>query len=542
VRGGLVDEFSSLELKRGTKWCDAEGGLLLYAGIGSDDGADQFDAPLVFGATNPDPQPWATFQNTLYQGYQAGDNVSTPINNDGRAFQGRMPLKFFADLTYNDFELWARYTRSGSQLALSPSAGFHWNNGFGSWVTQNQTEVGHQQMTVQSKYETDLNEDLKLLAMVGWDSTEFARNLFNRTSDNFSEEELNSRIILTRDLGDNQIALGGEFYNDWFGQAGHLLDAPPSNDRLGANFFPWVNQTYSLMVEDQWQVNDEITTFVGGRWDKNSYTDWMYSPRAAVIYVPNKTTTWKVLLNRSQRMNVAEERRAQWLSNGTLSDPEILRSYELRLERSPTKCFSWAVSTFYIDLDAISWNQGASTSAITGNQEQWGFEGELFYRTQCWNFIASHSYTQLIDFTLLDPTATTFITAAPYGYGNDLAAWSDHITKLFIHRQLTCAWSVDSSLRYYWGFPGHADLVDRLRAIGTDSDAKAEPNWKRTFRDSVFLNVGLDYCYNPNVRFRVDGYNLLGLLERDLNKRIYYADHSFISEAPAIGLSGEVCY
>jgi hypothetical protein len=260
-----------------------------------------------------------------------------------------------------------------------------------------------------------------------------------------------------------------------------------------------------------------------------------------VIYTPNEYTAWKVLLNRSQRMNFAEELRAQWLSNRTLSDPEILRSYELRLERNPTECFSWALSAFYIDLDAISWNQNLSTSSITGNQTQWGLEGELLYKTSCWSIGGSHCYTKLIDFTLNDPSTSTFITAAPDGFGSDLSAWSNHITKLFVHRQLDDQWSVDSSLRYYWGFPGSKDIVDRTNAT-PGAFAQTAPNWTRPFNESVFLNVGIDYRYSRNTRFRVDGYNLLGIFQSDLNKRIFYGDNSFISEAPAVGISGEMCF
>jgi hypothetical protein len=58
----------------------------------------------------------------------------------------------------------------------------------------------------------------------------------------------------------------------------------------------------------------------------------------------------------------------------------------------------------------------------------------------------------------------------------------------------------------------------------------------------VFFNLGLDYRYNDHVRLRMDGYNLLGGFDSDLNKRNYFGDMSFRSEAPALGLSAEVVY
>jgi outer membrane receptor for ferrienterochelin and colicin len=540
VREGFVDQYSSYELKNSTQWCDGKGGLLLYAGVGTRDGADQSVAPLVMG-TSDAPYPGYGNQFVQYDGYKAGQNVKNPIDNFGESFQDQMPLKFFADATYDDFEVWGRYTRSGVQFPLSPAAGLHTPVGFGSWVDQDQSESGNQQVSVESKYETQLDKDLKFVATLGWDHTEFARVQFSGPTEAYGEEDLNTRLMLIRQFGDHQIALGTEFYNDWFGLPTSLLDVPPTDGRLGANFNPWSTQTYSAFGEDQWRINDQWTTFIGGRWDENTYTPWMFSPRIAAVYTPNEHTAWKAILNQSQRMNIAEELRAQWLSNGTLSDPEVLRSAELRLERTPAECFSRAVSTFYIDLDAISWDQTNSTSSITGNQKQWGVEGEMCYKRGCWQITGSHCFTKLIDFTLTDPSVTTFITAAPNGFGNDLANWSPHITKVFVHRQLDEAWSIDSSLRYYWGFPGQRDLNDRNNATPGAFNQTAS-NWSRPFKESVFYNLGLDYRYSQNVRFRVDGYNLLGIFQSDLNKRIFYADNDFISEAPAVGISGEVRY
>lgn len=85
-------------------------------------------------------------------------------------------------------------------------------------------------------------------------------------------------------------------------------------------------------------------------------------------------------------------------------------------------------------------------------------------------------------------------------------------------------------------------MANWIRAQNNDWEAKAEPGWKRTFRGSMFLNMALTYQYNCHTRFRVDGYNLLGGFDRDLNKRIYYSDIGFTSEAPALGLSCEMTY
>jgi outer membrane receptor for ferrienterochelin and colicins len=560
-RGGMIDEYTGLEFKSARQWENADGGILFYGGLGTRQGANQFDAPLVIGG-NDGTYPFGVppFDAT-YTDYQAGENV-TPrpssytgntvgvINNDREAYMGQMPLKMYTDITYEDLQIWTRYTRSGYQFEIAPAAGFNFDTdfdqGFGSFVEQNQAQTGLQQITVHSRYDTEVAEDLRFVAQGGWDSMDFARILFNgpdQPAEAYREEELNARALFIWDsFVDHSVAFGCEFYQDWFGLESHMLNAPPTIGRVGGTGFkPWDSQTYSILVEDQWRINDEWTSFLGGRWDNNTYTPWMYSPRAVVVYSPEQTIAWKMLLNRSLRMNFAEELRAGWLNTGLDSDPEILRSYELRHERAPSERFAWALSGFYIDLDAIGWNGAASASTLLGNQTQWGLEAEAFYNTRLCRIGGSHCYTKLVDFTLADPSITSGISASPNGFGDDLANWSNHITKIVAHRQISRSWGADASLRYYWGFPGSEDIQDRINA-GPGAFGQTVPGWERSWRESVFFNLGLDYKYNDYVRLRVDGYNLLGGFEKDLNKRNYFGDNSFRSEAPALGLSAEVVY
>ena len=289
----------------------------MYAGFGSRDGANQYDAPLVFGSPvlryrrrryNPDVIP------ADYAGYVAGNDVTTRSSTTTQAFENQLPIKLFADLTYNDLEVWARYTRSGTKYTNAPRPASTIPQGYGEWVSQGESEAGTQQVTVQSQYQTELTEDLKMQARVGWDSSDFVNIVWGTEfNDAYRENELNARLLFTLDLDENTFAFGGEFYNDWYGRRGHLIDHPATVSALGADYTPWETQTYSLMFEDQWQVNDDFTVFMGSRWDKNTYTPWMNSPRLALIWTPNKCVTWKGLLNRSLRMNFAEELRNAWI-------------------------------------------------------------------------------------------------------------------------------------------------------------------------------------------------------------------------------------
>ncbi len=80
---------------------------------------------------------------------------------------------------------------------------------------------------------------------------------------------------------------------------------------------------YSLLGEWQWNLNDQWTTFAGGRIDKHTFTDYMYSPRLAVVYTPKDKDAYKLIWSRSVRANIEEEMKAQDMSGGSDSKPEI---------------------------------------------------------------------------------------------------------------------------------------------------------------------------------------------------------------------------
>ena len=97
-------------------------------------------------------------------------------------------------------------------------------------------------------------------------------------------------------------------------------------------------------------------------------------------------------------------------------------------------------------------------------------------------------------------------------------------------------------MRVYWGFPGMKDFAKYLHeayAAGTVwPDSLAAPGWKRSYRGAPYMNLGLQYQPNKNLTFRVDGYYLLGIFNKDFNKRIYGGNNPlYRCSAPAVGFS-----
>ena len=118
----------------------------------------------------------------------------------------------------------------------------------------------------------------------------------------------------------------------------------------------------------------------------------------------------------------------------------------------------------------------------------------------------------------LDPTALPYQrhSASPYGYGIDLASWSNHLSKLSLHHDVTESLGLDASAYAYWGYPGRKDFTQyRAGDIGA-----AEPLARdETLDPTIFLNLGLEWRPCATTSLRIDGHKLLGWLDPQFGKR-----------------------
>ena len=259
----------------------------------------------------------------------------------------------------------------------------------------------------------------------------------------------------------------------------------------------------------------------------------LYSPRASLVWAYNTSDTVKLMLSRSRRMNGADQNRAAALEGNKKTASETLDSLELRFERIENNS-QFAISTYYIDLDAFGWDGSVSSSNLVGRQTQWGAEVDLSQRFDVFSISFSHAYSKLLDFELIG--GDTLITAKPYGFGDDLANWSNHISKLTADYSPTARLKLTSSLRYYWGYQGSEDFRDKYVSDGATNRVAA--NWSEGYAEQVFLNMGSSYQINDATNIQLNLYNILGWADKTLNKR-YVADSwgGYRSEAAAFALS-----
>jgi iron complex outermembrane receptor protein len=544
-RAGAMEEFSETEFKHGQKWQDGDGGLFLYAGTGHYTGASWDKAPQKFSIDFPDG-PQVSWDSTPWMpcdGLKAGQAVpDIVVTRDGAQAPGSGPIKLHAEVTKGDWDVWARYTRGGQQFSHEVGALVRTPYGWGNWSPQPATDsfYAYQQATGFIGYKRPLADTLTLDTAVSYTMTDCEVYTLSYINDAYREDDYYGKAMLQwQPQEKHKVAFGTELLHGEYGYDSLNYEDIPARSSQLTPMPRWSTELFSLLGEWQWTINDQWRTFVGGRLDKNTYTDWMVSPRVAVVYAPTSQDTLKLIWSRSVRAPLAEDMKKQDVSGGGESKPETLDGAEFRYERQQSHNLDLAASLFWhYNFELISWsttaNGGQGGATNIGTQKDYGVELEASYHTDKTRLTLSHAYTQLYDFSLV-PGEWTFISAKAFGYGNDLTGWSNHVTKLAVNHKLDDEWTFDGSLRIYWGFPGLKDYAMYKNPTST-SQGPVDPNYAPLYAGNYYLNAGLQYKPSKTLTVGLMGYYLLGVIDQDLNKRNDGAGCGYRDHAPAVSL------
>jgi outer membrane receptor protein involved in Fe transport len=542
VRAGAIEEFATTEIRHGQKFKDGDGGVFLYAGVGDYHGANNSAAPFIM------PHDLTGAGMSLpSDGTQEGEPLMHPKTpNDGESYRDLPPLKFYGQIDRGDWSVWARYTRGGKQFVWDPQTLVceNWQYGWGNNLPYEDSGYGYQQATLFVGKTTELGPQTTLDTSFSYDLFDYQRRTdgwdtwFNEA---YREDKYLGRAIVSHEFNkQHRVAFGaevlhGEYGYDPLGYPG----GDAQTDQLGAPMPRWSSNLYSALGEYQWNINDQWTVFLGGRVDDHTYTNEMFSPRAALVFTPTERDTFKLMWSRSVRANYEEQLK---LAATASSEPEKLDSIELRAERRQNQHLDLAGSVFvHYNLKLIGFDATTQQTIPVATQRDWGFEVEAAYHTDKTRLGISHGFTKLYAFNL-EPGAWVNVSAMAWGYGDDLGRWANQITKINAQRKLDEQWTLDGSLRVYWGFPGCKDFTRYIHEAyavgGVWPDSLAPDGWERTYRAAPYLNLGLQYEANKNLTCRLDGYYLLGIFNEDFNKRIYGGNNvCYRSHAPALAAS-----
>lgn len=465
---------------------------------------------------------WSTEYHKTYQNYQDyyADHFDKP--------QMKIHLQF--DL-FNQYKLWLRYantgaTANGAMLKAFLQTGLD-TNGYPVLASEtNSVSVGQTHFTIVLENDRTINNDYNLNSSIsydvqnnsrtmgwnwGWSSFDapperiysqlmdhrHIRNLYN----NFSESELNTRFVLRGNVSEElRLAAGTSLSLNWWGAP---LFEPSYNIRMGdySNIISgpdspiygqslyfgvdsnkaifvgdgWSTFTYSLFAEGELKFIKDLTILGSFRLDKDSYSDFLLSPRLALIYELSKENFLKLIVQQSNRMNTAEELFLEHRA-GNISKPEILNTLEFIYYGIYWGNLTLETSVYYNSMDVLSWYDPNRTTSRTGILSLIGVELDLKYRYGRFGFGFNHSYTKMLDWKLANEVQTSGISYSDYkyiyennyvtGYGNNLNNWINNHTKFFANFEiLTNTLKVHMNSRIVWGYEGAQDGIKLVENI-----------------------------------------------------------------------------
>ncbi|ABQ25750.1 TonB-dependent receptor plug domain-containing protein [Geotalea uraniireducens] len=530
VRQGFRDQFTAGEFRFGQKF-NEESGLFLYVGVADQSGSNQHDSPYVFGKSFATPGSGPAVVS--------GQPVTFPEPNLHDAGD-ILKMKYHASYVNGPVEIWARFTQGGGVVRPMRTS----LQTVDISIAQKGRANLDRQFTAATKYKQDLSKVFNLETFVSYDWYQYRLWVYDQFADpqNRQEHEAYGRMLGTWTPNEKQsLAFGLEYSHMWF-------DGPRLGFGPGPGIPPvedaWETDTISFLVEHQWHLGEKWTTFASARVDKHTYTDWLFSPRLALVFTPGSKDTLKLIGARAMRRSGEGELREEHVRSGTQGDTETLDSLEFRYERQHDAHWNFGCSVFIEQNDAIGFDAAANRSVAVGTFRIWGVEPEITFRSEKTRLTFSHGYTKLFDSSLASAATIQGITAEPYGFGHDLANWANNITKLALIQELNGKWAASTSLRAYWGFPGAKALADWNGAQSQPrSFALADPGYDAAYGPSVFWNAGLEYRPTKHLTVRADAFNILGWADQTLNKRIYFFRGSdYSSEAASVALSAKLTF
>lgn len=304
---------------------------------------------------------------------------------------------------------------------------------------------------------------------------------------------------------------------------------------------------YSFFGEHQFRLHDHLRLISSARVDIHSRIKPMFSPRIGLIYTPTLQDTVKLVASRSVRRTSDFFSQSEYLNTRKKSrHVETLNNVELSYKRIFSDSLNASVHAVYSELDIIAFfsadTESLSTNAPLGKMKFGNLEFELTYTKDNSRFSISHTITELFDFNLeRDFPGVQFISTSPFGFGNDLASWSNHTTKLVWNHKINQSFSFNLSGFAYWGYEGAKDWAEYNREVlpplREENTTFFEDNDK-AFASSVFVHASVLYNLNKHSQLMLTGHNLLGLIDRDLNKRnISTRLGTYVLETPALSIT-----
>lgn len=310
----------------------------------------------------------------------------------------------------------------------------------------------------------------------------------------------------------------------------------------------WYTNTYSLLSEGNFKFSPKANVILSARLDKNDYTGYLFSPRAAFVSDQDRAGIYKLIIQQALRMDSSEQ---LWQSHqaGNAPATEKMRGVEFIWD-SPKYRDSLTLnsSVFYNELNALGWNTGAGKEVALGDEKLAGIELEAKYEKDHTTIGANHSFTKQISFARgadlnnnlsYISYADANLNVAPgetlHSTGNDLNNWANNTTKLYVRQKLMQDRLIlHGDTRVNWGWQGKLDSLAMYEnaAAGTAAGPATTSNVAALMSHDVYdIQVRVD----ASVTYKTDQFSVTlwgqNLLSNDKNLR-YSLDAGVSKVAP----------
>ncbi len=513
--------------------------------------------------------------------------LASPPLDYFRDFDDKPQIKINAELNFlNEWTLRARYnntgmSRNGVDGQYRPQLGLDENGDriYGDWQNQQQNENRYLGFSLENNHE--FSESLNLKSLISWDTEhityrrnfsrygvsdslsveewyDFAdKNFIKNTNRRFGEEELLIRTIANYQFRESyKIALGLEYSrNHWgpgwgdgerdlrMGDAANIISGPNSNaygfKGVGDNGYfvgdGWSTNMYSIFGEANLEFHPQFIFLLSGRIDKDSYSNFLFSPRVAFVSEFNQKNVIKLILQQAQRMNTAQQLFVLH-TRGIKSEPETLSGIELMYSRLQSENLLLYASVFYNKVEVLGWANDDQTLPV-GDLSLYGLELEGRYNFENGYIGFNHSYVKQIDWNYAAGVSYSGISYKDFkrtmdmgtytGLGNDINNWSNQATKCFAcFNLLDNKFVFHTDARVFWGFEGAKDGLEmaRISAIGTEKEddvSNAVEDLKRRDAYGIDFRLNSSLTFTVNKTFSITCY-VMNLLGSGKNKRYSY--------------------
>ena len=532
VNQGVVNYFTNVQLRHSNKINDEFSYSVFYGGDYAT-GTSQEKSPTKFTFNEIDGNG-----DTII----ADQPLTRSINNLNASHDSQPRHKAHAQIDYKDWSTWVRYTNGGidfaplqahllnqpdprgdtSRLKYSHFTAFtNYKNEWGKWGLDARLSYDQFSHYAQNKPETNKNT----IPKKNRENEVYSRVVFSYKTDKLSIGAGPAVSVEKFGLPAYGASANDWSYNKWI--QGNNYDVNQSDS---ANIYTesWSTVMLSGIGEIQYSLRKNINLLGGLRLDKHTYTGVMVSPRASIVWKPKSNHLIRFQYSRSNRRADDADLRQGYLRSGgeKEGDVETIDYYELSGDIGVHKKVMIRPSAYYSSYDVVAWD---ATNAITqglGLGKYYGGEVSLIYKGSKGYGQISHSFTKISEFLGVEQP-TNNVSASAYGYGNSFHSFPDHLSKLFYQYEINKKMAISTSIQVTWYMEGAEDNA----AYNSDTINNPNPNnaqWdlsggnKTSHKPSAYLHAGYVYKFTQKLKCSLFAYNLLGLIDEDLNKRLEF--------------------